>query len=129
MQNTYLSTFQTLGGLGLVLGTVGLAVVLLRNAWERRSELALMRALGFSRAALGWMALAENAVLVVAGLAAGALPALVAIAPHIADRPAELPWMSVALTLLAVLIVGIGAGALALLGPLRAPLIPALRLE
>ena len=27
VQNTYLSTFQSLGGLGLLLGTVGLAVV------------------------------------------------------------------------------------------------------
>ena len=31
VENTYLSTFQTLGGLGLLLGTVGLAAVLLRN--------------------------------------------------------------------------------------------------
>ena len=39
MENTYLSTFQTLGGLGLVLGTFGLAAVLLRNVLERRREL------------------------------------------------------------------------------------------
>ena len=31
VENTYLSTFQTLGGLGLLLGTVGLAAVLLRT--------------------------------------------------------------------------------------------------
>ena len=42
VENTYLSTFQTLGGLGLLLGTVGLAAVLLRNVLERRRELALL---------------------------------------------------------------------------------------
>ncbi|MCA1629499.1 MAG: ABC transporter permease, partial [Acidobacteria bacterium] len=34
VENTYISTFQTLGGLGTVLGTLGLAAVLLRNVLE-----------------------------------------------------------------------------------------------
>ena len=41
VENTYLATFQMLGGLGLLLGTVGLAAVLLRNVVERRRDLAL----------------------------------------------------------------------------------------
>jgi ABC-type antimicrobial peptide transport system permease subunit len=48
VENTYLSTFQMLGGLGLILGTIGLAAVLLRNVLERRRELALMRAVSCS---------------------------------------------------------------------------------
>jgi hypothetical protein len=36
VENTYLSTFQTLGGLGLLIGTVGLGAVLVRNVLERR---------------------------------------------------------------------------------------------
>ena len=48
VQNTYLSTFQSLGALGLLLGTIGLAVVQLRSVLERRGELALMRAGGFT---------------------------------------------------------------------------------
>ena len=47
VENTYLSTFQTLGGLGLLLGTVGVAAVLLRNVLERRRELALLGAVGY----------------------------------------------------------------------------------
>jgi len=31
VENTYLATFQALGGLGLLLGALGLAVVLLRS--------------------------------------------------------------------------------------------------
>jgi len=136
VQNTYLSTFQMLGGVGLILGTVGLAVVLLRNVWERRAELALMRALGFSRAALRAIVLTENAVLVIAGLVAGAVPALVAVMPHIVGRwgsegggVVSLPWASLSLTLLGVLVVGVGVAALALVDALRAPLLPALRHE
>ncbi|MEW6746262.1 MAG: FtsX-like permease family protein [Planctomycetota bacterium] len=129
VQNTYLTTFQTLGGLGLVLGSVGLAVVLLRNIWERRGELALMRSLGFSSGMLARMVLAETALLVLVGLAAGALPALVAIAPHVASRPGDVPWAVMGLTLLGVFVAGMGAATLALASALRAPLLPALRNE
>ena len=65
VQNTYLSTFQSLGALGLLLGTIGLAVVQLRSVLERRGELALMRATGFRRGRLVRMVVWENAVLLV----------------------------------------------------------------
>src|SRR6185437_5880655 len=48
VQNTYLETFQTLGALGLMLGTLGLAVVLVRTVIERKAELALLAYLGFT---------------------------------------------------------------------------------
>ena len=129
VQNTYLRTFQTLGGFGLALGTVGLAVVLLRNLVERRSELALMTALGFSRSAVRRMVLAENTVLVVAGLLMGVLPAMVAISPQLMGRSEHVPWLSLAITFLAVFATGIGAGSLACGWALRGPLLPALRSE
>ena len=68
VENTYLSTFQSLGALGLLLGTVGLAAVLLRNILERRRELALLRASGYSTQDLSTMILAENTFLLVSGL-------------------------------------------------------------
>ncbi len=83
VQNTYLSTFQSLGGLGLLLGTFGLAAVQLRNVVERRAELALLRAAGFRRALVARTVLWENALLLIAGLAIGTLAALVAVAPHL----------------------------------------------
>jgi len=129
VQNTYLSTFQTLGGLGLLLGTIGLAAVLLRNVWERRSELALMQALGFSRGALIWLVLSENAALVAAGLIAGLLSAGLVVAPHAASRAESIPWPSLVLTFAAVFAAGMLAGLVALIPALRAPLLPALRAE
>src|SRR5204862_51922 len=75
VENTYLSTFQSLGALGLVLGTVGLATVLLRNVLERRQELALLRAIGYRRQVLAAIIVTENAVLMVLGLACGTISA------------------------------------------------------
>ncbi len=106
-----------------------MGAVLLRNVWERRGELALMRALGFSRRALGWTVLAENAALVAAGLLVGLLPAMVAITPHIAARASSVPWLSICLTLACVFAVGMTAGIVALTHALRTPLLPAVRAE
>ena len=103
--NTYLSTFQTLGSLGLLLGTVGLAIVLLRNLSDRRSELALLAALGFARPRRLRLVLTENAMLLLAGLFAGAASALIAILPALGERPINIPQL--ALTLAAVLLTGL----------------------
>jgi hypothetical protein len=129
VENTYLLTFQVLGGLGLLLGTLGLAVVLLRNVWERQAELALLRALGYSRRALGWLVLAENGYLVLLGLAVGTLSALVAVTPHLIERAREIPWLGVLGLLGLVLLFGLSAGGLAVAMTLRMPLLPSLRRE
>jgi ABC-type lipoprotein release transport system permease subunit len=129
VENTYLATFQALGGLGLLLGALGLAVVLLRGVWERRGELALLRALGFRRSALGWLVFAENSFLLALGLGVGALTALVAVAPHLLGGGGEVPWLRLAALLGLVLVVGLAGGAAAVASTLRAPLLPALRRE
>ena len=71
VENTYLSTFQMLGALGLFLGTAGLAAVLLRNILERRRELALLRTLGYGPRQFLAMTLVENALLLSGGLLTG----------------------------------------------------------
>jgi ABC-type antimicrobial peptide transport system permease subunit len=129
VENTYLSTFQALGGLGLLLGSLGLAVVLLRGVWERRGELALLRALGFRRGTLGWLVLAENAFLLLVGLLAGTASALVAVSPHLLSGAGSIPWMHLFALLAGVVLIGLIAGALATVSTLRAPLILALRRE
>jgi ABC-type lipoprotein release transport system permease subunit len=129
VENTYLSTFQALGGLGLLLGALGLAVVMLRGVWERRGELALLRALGFRRQTLGWLVLVENAFLLLVGLGIGVAAALLAVAPHVYGSGADVPWLRLLGLLGLVLIVGLVAGAAAMRSTLRAPLLPALRRE
>lgn len=129
VENTYLATFQVLGALGLLLGAVGLAVVLLRSVWERRAELALLRALGFRKAALSRLILAENGMLMIAGLALGVGAALIAVAPGRLQEGGEMSVMRLVLFLAAVLIVGGLSAWAAAAATLRAPLLTALRRE
>jgi putative ABC transport system permease protein len=129
VENTYLSTFQMLGGLGLALGTLGMAAVLLRNVFERRKELALLRAVGYNASHITMMVIAENALLLVLGLGTGTVCALLAIAPAFLERGGRLPNISLGVLLLAVLISGLIASLVATWAALRSPLLPALRAE
>jgi ABC-type antimicrobial peptide transport system permease subunit len=130
VENTYLSTFQALGGLGLLLGTVGLATVLLRNLLERRRELALLRAVGYARRHFLIMVLVENALLLASGLAAGAVCAAIAIAPGLAERGGRLPITTgAALLLFAVFVTGLVVSVAATRAATRAPLLESLRSE
>jgi ABC-type lipoprotein release transport system permease subunit len=129
VENTYISTFQTLGGLGLLLGTVGLGAVLLRNVLERRRELALLRAVGYRVADLSWIVLAENVLLLAGGLISGTAAAVLAIAPALAERGGLGVAGSVALLLAGVLATGLAASLLAVTAVRRAPLLASLRSE
>jgi putative ABC transport system permease protein len=129
VENTYLSTFQLLGGLGLVLGTLGMAAVLFRNVLERRRELALLRAVGYNSSHFTLMVLSENVFLLLCGLAVGTICALLAVAPVFFGRVGRLPNASLAVLLVLVLISGLSASLVATLAALRSPLIPALKAE
>ena len=127
VENTYLSTFQTIGGLGLLLGTLGLAVVMVRSVIERRGELALLGALGFPKASVTRLIFLENSFLLVFGVGAGAAAALLAIAPNLSSGAADPPWLPLTLTLSVIVGLGLTAGALAANVALRAPLLASLR--
>jgi hypothetical protein len=127
VQNTYLSTFQSLGALGLLLGTFGLAAVQLRSVLERRGELALMRAGGFSPRRLMRMVVWENAALLFGGLIVGCVAALVALVPQWAPQGARIPWLGLGLLLAVIALVGLVVGWLATRSALQAPILPALR--
>ncbi len=129
VENTFISTFQMLGGLGLVLGTFGLGAVLLRNVLERRRELALLRAIGYNRLHFFTMVIAENVFLLSCGLITGTACALLAIAPVIFSRGGQPPTASLVMLLLAVLASGLTASLLATVAALRSPLLSALRAE
>jgi len=127
VEHTYLSTFQLLGGLGLLLGTIGLAVVMLRNVIERQGELATLRAFGFRRSRLVRMVMAENAFLLLCGIGIGSLSAILSVLPRLAST--HVPWLSLAATLGVVLVVGLLAGVVASRVALATPLLPALKTE
>jgi ABC-type lipoprotein release transport system permease subunit len=84
VQNTYLLVFAALGALGMLLGSVGLGIVVLRNALERRGELAIVRAVGFPLRAIRALLAGEHALLIALGLGLGSLSAALALLPNAA---------------------------------------------
>jgi hypothetical protein len=129
VENTYLSTFQALGGLGLLLGTVGLATVMFRNVLERRRELALLRAVGFDAGSVSTMILAEAAFLLGAGLLAGAVCAAIAIAPAWLGRGGTLPGAGLIGLLAGVVVAGLLSSFVATRAALSGKMMDALRAE
>ena len=104
VQNTYLQTFQVLGGLGLLIGSLGLGVVVLRNVQERKSELALLRAVGFEKSAIKRFVLSEYLGLLVGGLLIGTVAAALAVLPTMLSPTADVPYALLGATLGGVLL-------------------------
>jgi hypothetical protein len=125
---TYLTTFQLLGGLGLLLGILGVAVVIVRGIWERAAELALLRAFGYTTGAVRVLLLGENLLLLLIGLGLGTAVALISVAPHVVLGGA-VPWAGIAGLAGSVLAVGVAVVLIATVGSARAPVVPALRAE
>lgn len=129
VENTYLSTFQSLGALGLLLGTVGLVAILLRNVFERRRELALLRAVGYHRSALTAVIAVENALIVCVGLACGSASAAVAIVPALQARDGG-PPLAAAGVMAGIVLVGAVVSSLAAATLIRRlPLLASIRSE
>ena len=127
VQNTYLSTFQSLGLLGLLLGTLGLGAVQIRSIWERRQELGLMRAIGFTHSQLAQMIMVENAWLLLAGMAVGMIAALVTTLPHYFFGDASPPWQELVFMFFAISLVGLTTTWLASQSVFKTSLIQSLR--
>ena len=129
VQNTYLSIFLLLGGLGLVLGSLGMGLVVARNVLERRAELALLRAVGFSRGMLKRILLGEHLYLLSFGLVSGLIAALAAVLPVILHRGTELPVAFLAGLITAVAANGLLWTYLSVTVTAQGDLLPALRNE
>ena len=102
VENTYLSIFQALGGLGLLLGSAGLAIVVARNVLERRREFGLLAAVGFRSRQLRQLVFAEHRRLIALALLIGTSSALLAVWPNLAQQSGGFPWRQIALLLVAL---------------------------
>jgi ABC-type antimicrobial peptide transport system permease subunit len=129
VENTYLSIFLILGGFGLILGTIGLGIVVIRNILERRGELALLRAVGFNRRSIYKLILSEHILLLMIGTACGFFTALVAVFPAVITPGTAVPYTIIFATLLVILCSGGLWIYLATSFAVRGNLLPALRNE
>ncbi|MEM7393722.1 MAG: FtsX-like permease family protein, partial [Verrucomicrobiota bacterium] len=118
-----------LGGLGLLLGSFGLGIVVLRNVLERRSELGLLRAVGFTRGRVLNQLITEHGVLLLAGLLCGVAPAALALVPSALTPGADLSYDRMAFTAAGILLNGFLWTVFAALFALKGGLIQSLRNE
>jgi len=100
VENTYLAIFQALGGIGLLLGSAGLALVVGRNTVERRAEFALLGAVGFDRRQLIRLVSVEHTVLLGLGLLAGVLASVLSLLPALLAPGARVATGGMGLVLL-----------------------------
>lgn len=106
VENTYLAIFLMLGGLGLILGSAGLGLVLVLNVIDRKGELAMMQAVGFQIPSLKHMLFIEHGLLLLAGLVCGTIPALWAVFPSLMTRGMAFPYIQIGFIILAILVSG-----------------------
>jgi len=129
VQNTYLSIFLILGSFGLLLGSVGLGIVVWRNIKERQGELALLRAVGFTKKSVQAVILSEHIALLIAGIFYGILAALVATLPSLLTPGAEIPYPTILIVLIIVGLNGVIWTYSAAHFATKEDLLPALRKE
>ena len=129
VQNTYISAFQSLGALGLLLGTFGLAAVQTRSVIERRRELSLMRAVGFSDLRIAKMLTLETAFLLGGGMLIGVCAAAIAIVPYIIEVGPNTSLVQPFVMLVLVLVAGSLSALLAIRTAMRLPILDGLRAE
>lgn len=129
VQNTYIGIFTVLGGLGVLLGTAGIGVLVARHVLERRGELGIMQALGFRPGTLRSMILGEHAVLLVLGVILGTATAVLAVIPQLLGSGSGLPTAFLGKLIGAVLAFGFLVCIAATIIAVRGRLTEALRRE
>jgi len=107
VESTYLAMFLVLGALGLVVGSLGVGVVVLRNVQDRRAEIALLGAVGYSMTTVRKLLFMEHGLLLLAGFGVGVLSAAVAMVPALFAAQSQVSYGFVVGLL--VIVAGCGA--------------------
>ncbi|MCK9421590.1 MAG: ABC transporter permease [Bacteroidales bacterium] len=107
VENTYISVFMFLGAFGVILGTFGLGIILLRNIHERRQELALYLALGFPKKFILKLLVTEHVFILISGIILGFIPALAGILPSLVSPAFHFPYTYILTTLFLILLSGV----------------------
>ena len=107
VENTYLMVFMMLGGLGVIIGTFGLGILLLRNIRQRKQEFALYLVLGFSKKYILGVIMTEHIFMLLAGLLLGLVSAAAAIVPSFLSPGNNAPVVFISGLVLLILLNGL----------------------
>ena len=100
VMDTYLTIFLTLGGLGLLLGIVGFAIVLRKDLLSRKEQVRLCRSLGFPNRRIARLLIAENLIVPLYAIGTGMAGALAGVSAGVARVSAGVASTAVTLALL-----------------------------
>lgn len=114
VENTYITIFNILGGLGIILGSVGVGIVTARNLVERREEFETLHKLGISKAIRDTIVKKELRSMIAWGLGIGLLSALIAVIPVLGGTIGilDLVWMIALVAIMAGIANFVGTRAL-----------------
>jgi len=104
VQNTYLSAFELLGTFALLFGTFVTGVLIARGAHRRKSEMAILLAVGFRESDISRLLAAECAYPVIGGLLWGSASAAIALVPYLHKSSALANWTPAAAALAAIVL-------------------------
>ena len=107
VENTYLSVFMLLGGLGVIIGTFGLGIVIFRNIHQRKQEFATYLALGFRKKFILRLIMTEHLFMLLSGLFLGIISALAGILPSLISPGYTVPGLFISNLILLVFMNGL----------------------
>ncbi|MFO1062413.1 MAG: FtsX-like permease family protein [Pirellulales bacterium] len=90
---------------------------------ERRRELALMQAVGFSRRRISLLLFLETSLLLIGGTGLGAVSALIAVSPTLFTGGSSVGLIQPLIMLVVINLVGLTAAALAVRRAMRLPVL------
>ncbi len=108
VESAYLAMFLVLGALGLVLGAGGTGIVVLRNLFERRAEIGLFHALGYTPSTVTRLLLLEHGALVLTGTVLGTAASVASVLPLVLLSSTEVSLPLQAALLAAILCANLG---------------------
>ena len=114
---------------GLVIGAVGMGVISVRNVSERKREIGMMRAIGFSRREVVLSVLFELVVLGIIGLIIGTVNGLLISVgfANMQNVALVIPWQEIGVYLSIIVFIAIGSGSIPAIVASRIPPAEALR--
>jgi len=102
VENTYLAIFFWMGALGMLVGTVGLAIFIAGTMVERAQETNLLATLGFPPQKVFRIYFTENFILLTTGIVAGILAAALATIPSFIGKAHQIAPMNIVIILSAL---------------------------
>lgn len=90
--NTYLDIFLALGGIALIIGTFGIAIIIFRSIQSRKGQYAMLQAIGISQKNIRQISTIEFAIILFAGIGIGLISSILASLQSLITANADVPY-------------------------------------